>query len=329
MRNIIVALLLALGVAASPAATLAQERGQVRLGYNRAWVSPALLIGLTQGHFKQAGVNVVEKSFDNPADIVLAIASGDLDAGVSPAGILFTAVQRGVKVKAVGVTQGSQSPPIAFKVRTDSGINSIVDLRGKAAAVGAYGGNTDLYLRYWLTKAGLDPKADMRIMFVPFHLTLSSLINGQINVGALDPVQQMMAEKPHPGQLRTLFTYEDVTNDAIGNTNTNGLLLVFGNGFVERDRDTAVRVLEGYLRAIKTVHEDPKRALDEWALVSKNDVVRMLRAPATLPSDGKVYLDEFQFEADMALRYGYLKQPIDVRSVIDNSLLDEAARRAM
>jgi hypothetical protein len=55
----------------------------------------------------------------------------------------------------------------------------------------------------------------------------------------------------------------------------------------------------------------------------------MLRAPATLPSDGKVYLDEFQFEADMALRYGYLKQPIDVRSVIDNSLLDEAARRVM
>ena len=33
-------------------AATAQERGQVRLGYNRAWVSPALLIALTQGHFK-------------------------------------------------------------------------------------------------------------------------------------------------------------------------------------------------------------------------------------------------------------------------------------
>ena len=54
-------------------AATAQERGQVRLGYNRAWVSPALLIALTQGHFKQAGVGIAERSFDNPADIVQAI----------------------------------------------------------------------------------------------------------------------------------------------------------------------------------------------------------------------------------------------------------------
>jgi NitT/TauT family transport system substrate-binding protein len=308
-------------------AATAQERGQVRLGYNRAWVSPALLIALTQGHFKQAGVTIVEKSFDNPADIVQAIAAGDLDAGVSPAGILFTAVQQGVKVKAVGVTQGSQNPPIAFKVRANSGINSVADLRGKTAAIGAYGGNTDLYLRYSLTKAGLDPKSDVRIVFVPFHLTLSSLINRQIDVGAIDPVQQIMAERQYPGQLKTLFTYEDVTQGAIGNSNTNGLLLVSGNAFVERDRETAVKFMEGYLRAIKAVHADPKKALDEWAMVSKNDSVRALTRPATLPGDGKVYLDELQFEADMALRYGYLKQPIDVRTAIDDSLLDEAARR--
>ena len=97
--------------------------------------------------------------------------------------------------------------------------------------------------------------------------------------------------------------------------------------FVERDRETAVKFMEGYLRAIKAVHADPKKALDEWALVSKNDAVRALPRPATLPGDGKVYLDELQFEADMALRYGYLKERMDVRNAIDHSLLDEAARR--
>lgn len=328
MRMPVITLLLALSVM-SPEFTIAQEREPVRLGYNRAWVSPALLIGLTQGHFDQTGVKVTEKSFDNPADIVLAIASGGLDAGVTPAGILFTAIQQGVKVKAVAVTQGGQSPPIALKVRADSGINSVADLRGKTAGIGAYGGNTDLYLRYSLAKAGLDPKKDVTIMFVPFHLTLSSLINRQIAAGALDPVQQMVAETQNPSQLRTLLTYEDVTTGAIGNTNTNGLLLVFGNAFVERNRETVVQFLNGYLRAIKAVHADPKRALDEWASVVKNDAVRKLPAPAKIPSDGKVYLDELQFEADLALQYGYIRQPIDVRSAIDNSLLDAAARRPM
>ena len=81
-----VSLVIALAMATTPALVAAQERGTVRLGYNRAWVSPALLIALTQGHFRQAGVGIAEKSFDNPADIVQAIAAGDLDAGVSPAG---------------------------------------------------------------------------------------------------------------------------------------------------------------------------------------------------------------------------------------------------
>jgi NitT/TauT family transport system substrate-binding protein len=318
---------LALALAMLASATLAAAQGTVRLGYNRAWVSPALLIALTQGHFKQAGVTITERSFDNPADIVQGIAAGSLDAGVSPAGMLFTAVQNGVPLRAVGVTQGSQNPPIAFKVRADSGISSVADLKGKTAAIGGYGGNTDLYLRYSLSKAGIDPKADMRIIFVPFHLTLSSLVNKQIDIGAIDPVQQIMAERQYPGQLKTLFTYEDVSKDAVGNSNINGLLLVAGNAFVARDRETAVKFMQGYLSAIRAVQSDPKKALDEWANVAKNDAVRALARPATVPADGKVYLDELQFEADMALRYGYLKQPIDVRAAIDNSLLDEAARR--
>ncbi len=324
MRKLAV-LLLACCVTAHP--SVAQDNGQVRLGFNRAWVNPALLIGVTQGYFKAAGVSIAEKSFDNPADIVTAIASGGLDAGVSPAGILFAAVQRGVKVKAVGVTQGGETPPIAYVVRTDSGIKTVADLRGKSAAIGALGGNSDLFLRYWVTKAGLDPKTDMKILFVPFQLTLGSIVNKQTAIGALDAVQQMMAQKQYPGQIKALFTYEDVTRAAIGNTNTNGLLLVVGTEFVEHQHETAVRFAVGYLEAIKAVHADPKKAIDEWAAATKNDAVRALDAPATLPDDGKVYLDELQFEADMALKYGYLKTPINVHMAVDNSLLDEAARR--
>src|SRR5688572_32026818 len=115
--------LLACAVLASPLVSTAQERGQVRLGHNRAWNNSALIIGISEGYFQRAGVTVVEKSFNNPADIVQAIATGDLDAGVSPSGVLFTALQRGVKVKGVAVVQGGQIPPVAFMARVDSGIN--------------------------------------------------------------------------------------------------------------------------------------------------------------------------------------------------------------
>jgi len=46
-----------------------------------------------------------------------------------------------------------------------------------------------------------------------------------------------------------------------------------------------------------------------------------------LPSDGKVYRDAFRFEADQAFKFGYLKQKADVAAAIDDSLLDEAAKK--
>ena len=323
----VVPLLIVAGAVANAGIATGQERGQVRLGHNRAWHNTALIIGITQGHFQRAGVRVVEKVFNNPADIIQAIATGDLDAGISPSGVVFTAVQRGVKVKAVAVAQAAQKPPVKFMVRTDSGINSAADLRGKTVAIAGFGGTTDLMLRYWLTRAGLDPKVDVKVNFVPFHLTLPSLINRQIDAAPIDAILETRAGQQFPGQVKTLFTYADVTNAALGNNHVNGLILSFGSAFVERDRDTAVRFLEGYLRAIKAVDADPKKALNDWAAASAEDTIRKFEAPPMLPSDGKFCLDAFQFEADMAFKFGYLKQPMDLRLAVDNSLIEEAARR--
>jgi ABC-type nitrate/sulfonate/bicarbonate transport system substrate-binding protein len=322
-----IALLFAIGAATSAVPAAAQEKGTVRLGHNRGWNNIALILGISQGHFKQAGVTVIEKSFNNPADIVQAIATGDLDAGVSPSGVLFTAVQRGVKVKGVAVVQAGQNPPVTFMVRTDSGINSVADLKGKNVAIGGFGGTSDLTLRYWASRAGLDPKTDFKTSFVPFQLMLPSLVNKQIDAAPLDAMLSIKVKQQYPGQLKALFSYEDVTKVAIGNHHVNGLLLDFGTAFIERDRDTAVRFLEGYLRAIRSVQADPKRALNEWSQASNDETIKQLDSTPHLPADGKIYLDALQFEAEMAHKFGYIKQPMDLKLGIDHSLIEEAARR--
>src|SRR5262249_1094354 len=130
----------------------------LRLGHNRGWGNPALILGLAQDRFKQGRVNGVESEFTKPAQIGKGIATGHPDAGATPGTTLFTAAQKGVKAKAVALLQGNNNPPVAYTVRTDSGINSPTDLRGKKAGVNNYGGNYDIYLRYWLAKYGLDPR---------------------------------------------------------------------------------------------------------------------------------------------------------------------------
>ena len=322
MKRIALVFLLAL---TSIAAT-AQER-QVRVGHNRAWNCVPLILGITEGHFPKAGVTVVEKTFNNPADIVQAIATGDLDAGVSPSGMLFTALPRGVNIRGVALAQGGQFPPVTFMVRTDSGINGPADLRGKTVAIAGFGGTTDLMLRYWLTRGGVDPKTDLKITFVPYHLTLPSLINKQVAAAPIDPTLSIRARQEFPGQVKKLFDYEDVTKAELGNDHVNGLILNFGTAFIERDRETAIRFMEGYLRATRASKEDLKKTLADWSVASKNDAIRSLEALPSMPADGKIFLDAFQFEADLALKFGYIQQPVDVRKAVDHSLLDEAARR--
>jgi ABC-type nitrate/sulfonate/bicarbonate transport system substrate-binding protein len=300
------------------------QSSEVRLGHNRAWADPGLILGITRGYFSRAGVTVSEKVFNNPADIVQAIATGDLDAGVSSSGVLLTAIQRGVKVKAVAVAQGSQMPPVTFMVRNESDIRSPPDLKGKTAVIAGFGGTADLMLRYWLDKGGVDPKNEVTVKFVPFHLTLPSLINRQVDAAPLDAMLSIRASEEYPGQLRKLFSYADVSNGTIGSDHVNALLLVFGSAFIERNRAAAIRFLEAYLLSIRAIQADPKTALNDWAQASEMPIIRKLEAPVSLPADGKVYLDALRFEADQALHFGYLKEPADIAAAVDNSLVEEA-----
>lgn len=85
--------------------------------------------------------------------------------------------------------------------------------------------------------------------------------------------------------------------------------------------------MEGYLRSIRALQADPKTALNDWAEASSNPTIRKLPEPVVLPPNGKVYRDAFNFEADQAFKFGYLKQKADVTAAIDDSLLDEAAKK--
>src|SRR5579872_4749375 len=55
----------ALATMSAPYVAVAQEANEVRLGHNRAWPNPALILGITKGHFSDAMVKVTERSFDN------------------------------------------------------------------------------------------------------------------------------------------------------------------------------------------------------------------------------------------------------------------------
>jgi ABC-type nitrate/sulfonate/bicarbonate transport system substrate-binding protein len=311
-------------VVVSMAVSSVHAQDIIRLGHNRTWSNTALILGLANGDFSKFGIKVVEHEFTSPADIITGIASGDLDAGTAPAGNFFAAVTRGVKVKAVSVVQGRNNPPIGYTVRADSAINTVADLRGKIAGVNNYGGNYDIYLRYWLKRNGLDPEKDLKIIIVPVPAMVPSLINRQVHIVPIASFDRVILDQRYPGQTRMLFDYDDVLKAGTGNVDNNTLLLVMSDDFIAKRREVATRFMKGYISAIRSTNADPKKAVAEWASVVGNAMLRNLAGPPTIPNDGKIYPASMQFDADLAYEYGYLKTQVDVHAVVDNSIADAA-----
>src|SRR5262249_31882062 len=206
----------------------------------------------------------------------------------------------------------------------DGGINTVADLRGKTIAVNNYGGTHDIYLRYWLEHAGLDPKKDVNIVTVPVPAMGPSLIKGQIDIAPRASVGQGILNYGYPGKTKTLFSYDDIVMSALGSRDNNGLLLAMSDDLIAKRRDVATRFMQGYIQAVRATNADPKKSVQEWATVVGNDMLKSLSGPPALPDNGEIYTEALQFDADLTYRFGYLKAPIDVRSLIDNSLVDAA-----
>ncbi len=297
----------------------------LRLGHNRVWSNPALILALSNGRFKHEGVAVVEHEFNNPADIITAIAGGDLDAGAAPGSVAFTAAERGVKLKIVALLQGDNNPTIAYTVRADSDIHAVKDLRGKIAGITNYGGSYDIYLRYWLNRGGVDLK-DVNFNVIPVPGLVPALINKQVDIVPLAAFAQSIVEQRYPGKTRILFTYSEVMKAAVGSPENNGMVLVMSDAFINQHRAMAVDFLKAYVEEVRAVNADKKKAMVDWANAVHNPALRKLPAPPTVPDDGKVYRASLQFDADQALRYGYLKTKLDVGKLVDDDLLDAAMR---
>ena len=303
----------------------ANAQAVLRLAHNKAWSNPALEIGLSNGAFEKEGVKVKATEFSNPADMITAIVSGSIDAATVPSTVFAIAREKGVKIKAVALIQGNNRPPIAYTVLADSNIRTAADLRGKKVAVNNYGGNYDLILRAWLDQHHVDPK-DVKIVVVPVPAMLGALIHHQVDMVPLAAVEQGHVKLLYPGKTRKLFDYGDVYRAATGANKNNSIILVVSQNFINKSRPTLVDFLRGYLKVVRKMNANPKVALKDWANAVDNKSILLLAAPPAIPNDGKIYTKAIKFETAMALKYGYLKNPIDILAYVDNSEIEEAAK---
>jgi NitT/TauT family transport system substrate-binding protein len=312
-----------LGTACAIGQTGAQQSKKVRVGYNKTWTTPFMLIAKHEDAFAKEGIEVEWFEFQGPPQALEALAAGSIDAAVAPVPNLVTAVEKGVNVKAVLRQSGWSDPTSTYFVRVDSGIDSVRDLKGKKIGVNNYGGNFDLYLRHMVESSGLDPKQDVQILEVPIAAVFQALDTSQIDAGVVPALFVPRAEGQFPGKFKPLFTYRDIPGVS-ARPQFNQLVLVMSGNFINNNRATATAFVKVNVDVERWAAANPQVAAGIWAAEANVPALAQMADPFGPSTNGKLDLPAFELDSQLVHKYGYVKNLPPMTALVDETRVDAA-----
>jgi NitT/TauT family transport system substrate-binding protein len=146
-----------------------------------------------QGYYREAGLAVaMQNQID--AQLVPEIANGQVDIGLSDGTSVVPAVSQGIPVK-YAATIYAQFPSVVI-ARSDSGIKTAADLRGKTVGIPGRYGSSWIMLQALLASANLTPD-DITIKLYPDFSQATALRESQVDAATgfanNEPVQLALA----------------------------------------------------------------------------------------------------------------------------------------
>jgi sulfonate transport system substrate-binding protein len=206
-------------------------------------------------------------NFRGSSPQITAMAAGEIDMGAFAALPLYLAVHNaGLDVKLVAdiIQDGIEGyNSEAYMVRTDSGIESVEDLRGKRIGTNAIGSASDTAMRAMLRQNGLDPTRDVQFVEVGFPNIPTMMEEGKLDMGTvIQPMAGMLEER---GDFKALFR----ARDAVGPSQI--VFLVARGEFLEANREQLLDFFEDHVRATRWLRDPENR---EEAIQMIADFVR-------------------------------------------------------
>jgi len=268
--------------------------------------------------------------FAASSEEVTALASGDLDIGNLAYSSLAIAIENAklddIRMIAESLRDGVPGYfSFEFRVKNDSGIKSVEDLKGKTIGSNGIGSATDMGSRLLLRRHKLEDRKDYSVIAAPLPNLLPMLMSGKVDVsslGAADAIKPDVQATTH-----TLFTQAD----AFGITQLS--LYVARMPFLSKNRAALDDFFEDLVRAtrwsIDPAHRgelaalfaaNTKQPIDSLGyFMTKDD---FYRDPDARPDIGAT-----QQNIDAMRELGFVKTNIDIAKYTDMSFIDRAVKR--
>ncbi len=307
----------------------------IRYGTQRPVADAAIYLADARGYFREAGVAVDLITFGSAAEMVPALATGQLDVGgITPVAGVVNAVARGVDVKTVA-ERGSNLPGFGFSavvLRRDlvetGRVRDYPDLRGLQIGIGAplkaAGGSVQLLAT--LEKGGLDWD-DVTAVAMDLPDLVAALQNG-----GLDAI--IVAE---PFVSQTVAGGFGVRWKGMDEIYPNNMLAGLGySPVMVKDRPEAARAfMLGYVRGVRdyvtavTTGRDKDVLLSiiaQYSIVKDRAALERMTLHGVKPDP---FVNRESVARDLAayVRWGTVPEPVDLDRLIDDQWVQYAVDR--
>src|SRR3954468_347659 len=248
------------GLAAMVAAHSAgAETLKVAVAQRGFWNSTFIDVGLKQGYFKEAGLDIEILYTEGGASTLTPVIAGSIDIAMTN-GILgvVAAYAKGMPVRIISA-EATGAADAVWYARPESGIKGLADTNGKTVAFSSPGSSANLILLQLINQAKATPKP---VATGGAPGTLTQVMSGQIDVGWSVPpfVLQQLAD----GRLVIIARGSDVAALAQQTIRVN----VANVNALKEKRDALVRFVKVLKRSIDWAYSDP-HAIDNYAEIAK------------------------------------------------------------
>jgi NitT/TauT family transport system substrate-binding protein len=323
--------------AVAPGAPALAQVAKIKVGWCSRTVSAAaapFAVAMKMGWFMQEGIEVDLVPLPGSTDCVKNVAIKEVDFALASVEPLAIGRPQGIRAKIYYTAYQGNIYGIA--VPADSPVQKITDLKGKNIGVISMSSAGVIIARALAATAGLDPEKDINIVVAGEGAQPAALLRNR-QVDALSQFDTQYAMVENAGiRLRLLDTTE------IDRYPSNGFVAL--DETLKSRRREAVALARGYARGTVFAIANPEAAVrilyeifpqtkptgkDEATAISDDTRVLQARAAnwklekAGVKKWGENSEANYGAYADFMLRWGIIKEKVDVKDLITNELVDE------
>ena len=209
-------------------------------------------MGLVNLMESEEGANYTFSMYGAADEIVPLLVKGELDAAAVPANLaatLYQKTQGQVEVACVN-TLG-----VLYIVENGDTVQSVADLKGQTIVTTGKGTTPEYVLRYVLSQNGLDPDADVNIVYCSEATeALSQVQAGQTTIAML-PQPFVTSALSQVEGLRVALDMNEEWQKVAGSQLVTGVLVVRKDA-VEADPEAFEAFLNGYAASVEAANTD-------------------------------------------------------------------------